>query len=107
VATVRWTADQMLRKLLPEGAEPLWRDSTGKVILAQVPVSRDWIGEPVKALESAAGTRVAYLDRLGEPEVPAPGTVLQEGDVVYVIAKESDMDRIASAFARRGEGGGH
>src|SRR5947199_10008773 len=25
VATVRWTADQMLRKLLPEGGEPLWR----------------------------------------------------------------------------------
>jgi trk system potassium uptake protein TrkA len=107
VATVRWTADQMLRKLLPEGAEPLWRDSTGKVVLAQVAVAPEWIGEPVKALELAAGTRVAYLDRLGEPEVPAPGTVLQEGDVVYVIAKESDMDRITAAFARRGEGGGH
>src|ERR1051325_502042 len=25
VATVRWTADQMLRRLLPSGAEPLWR----------------------------------------------------------------------------------
>ena len=29
VATVRWTADQMLRKLLPEGAQELWRDPTG------------------------------------------------------------------------------
>ena len=29
VATVRWTADQMLRRLLPEGSEPLWRDPTG------------------------------------------------------------------------------
>ena len=36
VATVRWTADQMLRKLLPESAEPLWRDATGKVVLTQV-----------------------------------------------------------------------
>jgi trk system potassium uptake protein TrkA len=105
VATVRWTADQMLRKLLPEGAEPLWRDSTGKLVLTQVAVSRDWIGEPVKALESAAGARVAYLDRLGEAEVPAPSTVLQDGDIVYVIAKETDMDRIGAAFARRGEGG--
>jgi trk system potassium uptake protein TrkA len=105
VATVRWTADQMLRKLLPEGAEPLWRDSTGKLVLTQVAVSRDWIGEPVKALESAAGARVAYLDRLGEAEVPAPGTVLQDGDIVYVIARETDMDRIGAAFARHGEGG--
>ena len=39
VATVRWTADQMLRKLLPEGAEPLWRDTTGKIVLAEVAFS--------------------------------------------------------------------
>ena len=36
VATVRWTADQMLRKLLPEGGEPLWRDPSGKIVLAEV-----------------------------------------------------------------------
>ena len=39
VATVRWTADQMLRRLLPEGAEPLWRDPTGAVVLAEVAYS--------------------------------------------------------------------
>jgi trk system potassium uptake protein TrkA len=106
VATVRWTADQMLRKLLPEGAEPLWRDATGKIVLSQVAVSSAWIGEPVKALERSADTRVAYLDRLGEAIVPQPGTVLQDGDVVHVIAAEGDLDRIASAFATR-EGSGH
>ncbi|HEX6447892.1 MAG TPA: TrkA family potassium uptake protein [Trebonia sp.] len=106
VATVRWTADQMLRKLLPEGAEPLWRDTTGKIVLSQVAVSPAWIGEPVKALERSADTRVAYLDRLGEAIVPQPGTVLQDGDVVHVIAAEGDLDRIASAFATR-EGSGH
>jgi trk system potassium uptake protein TrkA len=106
VATVRWTADQMLRKLLPEGAEPLWRDATGKIVLSQVAVSPAWIGEPVKALERSADTRVAYLDRLGEAIVPQPGTVLQDGDVVHVIAAEGDLDRITSAFATR-EGSGH
>jgi trk system potassium uptake protein TrkA len=106
VATVRWTADQMLRKLLPEGAEPLWRDPTGKIVLSQVTVSPEWIGEPVKILEKSAGTRIAYLDRLGEAVVPLPGTVVQEGDVVHVVAPESELDRIASAFATR-EGSGH
>jgi len=38
--------------------------------------------------------------------VPQPGTVLQQGDVVHVIAQESDIDRIAAAFAAR-EGSGH
>jgi len=107
VATVRWTADQMLRKLLPgSGVEPLWRDATGKVILSQVTVCPDWIGEPVKLVEASAGTRIAYIDRLGEAIVPQPGTVLQQGDVVHVIAPENDLDRIEAAFASR-ERGGH
>lgn len=101
VATVRWTADQMLRKLQPGGAEPLWRDATGKVVLTQVTVSPKWIGEPVKLVEASVGTRVAFIDRLGEAVVPLPGTVLQEGDVVHVIAKESELDRITASFATR------
>jgi len=102
VATVRWTADQMLRKLLPEGGEPLWRDPTGKIVLAEVAFSPNWIGEQVKALEVNAMTRVSFIDRLGQAFVPESGTVLQEGDVVHVVAKESDLDRIAKAFAARG-----
>jgi trk system potassium uptake protein TrkA len=101
VATVRWTADQMLRKLLPESTEPLWRDATGKVVLSQVTVCPDWIGEPVKMVESSVGTRIVYIDRLGEAIVPQSGTVLQQGDVVHVIAKESELDRICGALAQR------
>src|SRR5579863_2163790 len=64
VATVRWTADQMLRRLLPEGAEELWRDPTGKIVLAEVAFSERWLGEKVKLVELAAGTRIAFIDRL-------------------------------------------
>jgi trk system potassium uptake protein TrkA len=102
VATVRWTADQMLRKLLPEGGEPLWRDPTGRIVLAEVAFSPVWIGEQVKALENSTMTRISFIDRLGQAFVPEPGTVLQEGDVLHVVAKEGDLDRIAVAFAARG-----
>jgi trk system potassium uptake protein len=105
VATVRWTADQMLRKLLPDGTEPLWRDPTGKIVLAEVAFSPAWIGEPVKAAEASSMTRIVFIDRLGQAFVPEPGTVLQEGDVIHVVARESELDRIAVAFGSRG--GGH
>jgi trk system potassium uptake protein TrkA len=105
VATVRWTADQMLRRLLPDGSEPLWRDPTGAVVLAEVAYSEKWVGEKVHALEDAARTRVAYISRLGESMLPGQGTVLQEGDVLYVIAAESDLERISAAFARNSPGG--
>src|ERR1051326_4869612 len=102
VATVRWTADQMLRKLLPEGGESLWRDPTGKIVLAEVAFSPQWIGEQVKAVEGRKPTRMAFIDRLGQAFVPEPGTALQEGDVLHVVARESDLDRIAAAYAARG-----
>ena len=105
VATVRWTADQMLRRLLPDGSEPLWRDPTGAVVLAEVAYSEKWVGEKVHALEDAARTRVAYISRLGEAMLPGQGTVLQEGDVLYVIAAESDLERISAVFARNSPGG--
>jgi trk system potassium uptake protein len=105
VATVRWTADQMLRKIVPEGGEPLWRDPTGKIVLTEVGFSPAWIGEQVKSLESSTMSRIAFIDRLGQAFVPEPGTALQEGDVLHVMARESDLDRIAAAFATRG--GGH
>lgn len=100
VATVRWTAYQMLRRLLPEGVATLWRDPTGAVVLAELACCDEWFGEKVSALELAADARVAFISRLGDALLPGPGTVLQQGDVLHVIAKEEDLDRIAAVFAK-------
>src|SRR6266581_8195454 len=77
VATVRWTADQMLRRLLPSGSEPLWRDPTGTVVLAEVHLSPAWVGHRISRLEEAAGVRIAALTRLGHGMLPTNDTVLQ------------------------------
>jgi trk system potassium uptake protein TrkA len=103
VATVAWTADQMLRRLLPEGAEPLWRDPTGAIVLAEVAYSEEWLGQKVMELESAASVRVAYIARLGEALIPSPSLVLQEGDVVHVIAEDASLGQIAEVFAHHGQ----
>lgn len=99
VATVRWTADQILRRVLPEGAEPLWRDPTGTVTLAEVAYNPAWIGTKTAVLESLARTRAAFLNRMGETVLPRKDTVLQEGDVLHVIAADNDMDRINKVLA--------
>ncbi|GAB2846462.1 TrkA family potassium uptake protein [Actinocorallia aurea] len=102
VATVRWTAEQMLRRLLPDGALPLWRDPTGDVKLSEVQTDVAWIGARVKDMERAApGCRVAFLNRLGEAVVPTGDTVVQDGDVVHVMARAADMDQITAALAKR------
>jgi trk system potassium uptake protein TrkA len=99
VATVRWTADQILRRLLPHGAEPEWRDPTGAVILAEVYVGERWRGQPVAALETATGARVAFLTRLGEALVPDAHTVVQDGDLVHVVMRDTDAEKVAASFA--------
>ena len=101
VATVRWTADQMLRRLLPDGALPLWRDPTGEVKLAEVQTDPAWIGSKVGALEESAKTRVAFLNRMGEAIVPTSETVIQDGDVVHVMARSTEIARISEALVKR------
>lgn len=103
VATVRWTADQMLRRLLPEGAVPLWRDPTGEVMLAELNIDASWVGAKVTAFEEAVNTRVAFLSRMGEAIVPDADTVIQDGDVVHVMARSDDKARLNAAVSRRAE----
>jgi trk system potassium uptake protein TrkA len=100
VATVTWTADQMLRRLLPHGAEPEWRDPTGTVRLAETHVGTAWIGSRVTRLEEASGARVAFLTRLGEGLLPDRDTVVQDGDLVHVLMREDQADRVEAVFAR-------
>lgn len=100
VATVRWTADQMLRRLVPSGSEPLWRDPTGTVVLAEVHADQGWIGFRVKRLEDETGTRIAFLTRVGESLVPDAETVLQEGDLVHVVVRSAELAGVEAAFAK-------
>jgi trk system potassium uptake protein TrkA len=102
VATVRWTADQILRRLLPEGTQPLWRDPTGEVVLSEMQVTSGWIGEKISAFEEATQSRIAFISRLGEAIVPDAETVVQEGDIVNVIARAADVERIGAALASGG-----
>jgi trk system potassium uptake protein TrkA len=96
VATVRWTADRMVRHLVPEGNLEVWRDPTSTVAIIEVPLSVDWVGQPVRALEEASGTRAAYLMRFGIGTLPTASTVLQDGDQVFMLV----TDEIASAVAK-------
>jgi len=94
VATVRWTSEQMLRRLLPRGAAREFRDTSGSVVLSEVGVHKDWVGRPLTDLEAAAGARVAFLTRFGDGMVPVPGTVLQEGDLVHVVMRSDDAPTV-------------
>ena len=81
VATVRWTTDQMLRRLLPEGAEPQWSDPSGTVRLAEVH-TRPGLGRaPAARVEEAAGSGSRSSPDSARASCPPTDTVLQDGDL--------------------------
>jgi len=88
VATVRWTADRMMRYLVPEGVVELWRDPTSTVSIIEVPVHAGWISRPLKEFEEATGARTAYIMRFGIGTLPTPSTLLQDGDQVFMLATD-------------------
>jgi trk system potassium uptake protein TrkA len=103
VATVRWTADQMLRRVLQEGAQALWRDPTGTVQLAEVHVDPAWVGHRLSEIEGVAGVRVAFVTRFGEGVLPSNDTVFQEGDLLNVIVRDKDADKATSTLGKAPE----
>jgi trk system potassium uptake protein TrkA len=100
VATVTWTADQLARRLFPEGSQTEWVDPSGTVRLAEVHIHESWLGRTVGELEAAARVRVAFLTRLGEGLLPMADTVLQEGDLVHVVMRVEDSARVADVVDR-------
>ncbi|MDN5716243.1 MAG: TrkA family potassium uptake protein [Janibacter sp.] len=97
VATVRWTADQVLRRMLPQGQATEMTDASGRLVVAEILVSSAWVGRRLTAIEEATGARVAYLTRLGEGMLPGPETVYQEDDLVHLVIRREyvhDVERI-------------
>jgi trk system potassium uptake protein len=90
VATVRWTADQVLRRLLPAGAEPDFRDPSGKIRVEHVMVPEPWVGSRVATFQAQSTARVAWIDRLGDGMLPTSESVIQEGDMLHVVVREED-----------------
>jgi trk system potassium uptake protein len=94
VATVRWTADQMLRRLLPQGSVPEHTDPSGQIIIADVPVNAGWVGRRITEIEAETGSRVAYITRLGEGLLPTADTVYQDGDIVHLVTTTPTLTKV-------------
>ncbi len=107
VATVQWTTDRVMHRLLPMGAPAAWTDPTAAVSLVERPVTPAWAGKQIGALEAATSARVVSLTRLGVASIAVPGVVLQDGDVVHMAVATDELDRLDAALQPLVTTGGH
>jgi trk system potassium uptake protein TrkA len=98
VATVSWSTGQIMRQILPLGAQNEYTDPSGAVVLAQVHVGQHWLGLRTTDLEEASGARVAFLTRYGQAFIPTQESVIQDGDLVHALYEVDARDRVERAF---------
>ncbi len=105
IATVQWTTDRVLRRILPDAPATEWTDPSASVVLVERAVDQSWAGRRLADLDVEGLARVAALSRLGIAQVPRPDLVTQEGDTVYMTV---DAERIGDLDAHlAGDSGGH
>jgi trk system potassium uptake protein len=94
VATVSWTTDQVLRRLLP-GAHPAdWTDASGQVCLVERDLPAAWAGRKLSGLVEPGRFQLLSLTRLGHAHVVDGDEVGQAGDVLHFAVQIDALDEL-------------
>ena len=101
VATVSWTTDQAMRRLLPTEIRTEWTEPTGTVSVVERSLPTSWAGKKLSDLEEPGRWRLVALTRGGEAAVPGPALVGQEGDVLLLAVDTSAAAELEKRLARR------
>jgi trk system potassium uptake protein TrkA len=95
IATVQWTIDRVVRKLLPgKAGEDEWVDPSARVVLIERPVAASWAGRPLTDIELPGVSRAVAVSRMGSSQVATPDLVTQDGDVVYLAVSADRVDDV-------------
>ncbi len=103
VATVAWTTDQVLRRLLPGEARHDWVDATGKIALVERPIPPKAIGQKLAKLNWPGRFWLTAVTRFGKAQIVTSDLVGQEGDVLVFV---TDMESLDALDAHIESGGG-
>jgi len=104
VATVKWTSERIMRRILPDLPAVEWTDPSAKVVLVEREMPKALVGQRVLTLDSEHA-RISAIRRLGAGVIVDDDTVVQEGDVAYVVASISGLEAFdASLAAANGKG---
>ncbi|MGH9247247.1 MAG: potassium channel family protein [Acidimicrobiales bacterium] len=106
IATVQWTTERVLRRILPDTPAVEWTDASARLCLVERTLPASWAGHDLSELDRPKAARLAGVARLGVAQVPDPKLVAQEGDVLYVAVASDHLDEFDAVLAA-GPGGRH
>ena len=95
VATVAWTTDQVLRRLVPASEHAHdWVDPSGRVCLVQRALPRACVGVKLSKLDEPGRFWITAITRFGEAKLVDDATIGQEGDLVHFVAMVDALDAL-------------
>ncbi len=107
IATVRWTTERVLQRILPERQTVDWIDASAKVCLVERLVPAAWAGRAVFDLDRPGQARIASVTRLGVAQVPTEDLIIQDGDTVHVVLAGDAIDSFDTHLAQGVTEGAH
>jgi trk system potassium uptake protein TrkA len=103
VATVAWTTERVLRRIVPDTPAVEWVDPSAKVSLVERSVGTKWVGHQVQELEAGGDVKIVALSRLGVAQIPRPTLIVQEGDVLYLAVSGDALADLDERLAGPGK----
>ena len=103
VATVAWTTDQVLRRLLPSETRNDWVDPTGQVGLIEREIPPKSVGRKLALLNRPGRFWLTAVTRFGKAQVVTSDMVGQEGDVLVFVAAVAATDELQAHIDAGGE----
>ena len=94
VATVSWTTDQVLRRLLPGELKADWSDPSGKICVVERALPLGWAGRKLAGLNEPGRFWLTAVTRLGAARIVSTDIVGQEGDVLIFTAATDALDAL-------------
>ena len=104
VATVSWTTDQVMRRLLPDTLAADWVDASGKVSLVERELPAPWAGKRIADLVEPGAFNLAAVTRLGTAQIPRPDLVGQEGDILHFVVATDALELLNERLTGLSEG---
>lgn len=100
VATVRWTTEQIMSRMLPNTTStPLPGDETA-VVMVQLSPHPAWVGMSIGQIERRTEMRVAWLTRGSAMIVANDKKILQDGDLLHCAVTVSQAAKLRRTLSK-------
>lgn len=99
VATVKWTAERIMRRIVADRPSVEWVDPSAELVLVERVATDEWVTERVTRLNEGPA-RVVGVRRYGKAFIASDDLLVQQGDVLYLAVLQTEVADMDAFIAK-------